>query len=109
LLTGHAIIAPFLEGKLKKIDSDKCWRCDKHRRQTRDHSFKECDRWKSQIQLLWNNVGRKLGWRIPKAKPISRLFREERVTKVILQLLKDTDIGKCSTDISLSDERFKWG
>jgi hypothetical protein len=53
-------------------------------------------------------VGRKLGWRFPKAKPISRLFRGERVTKVILQFLKDTDIGKCLTDISLSDEGFEW-
>jgi hypothetical protein len=53
-------------------------------------------------------VGRKLGWRIPKAKPISRLFREERVTKVILQFLKDADIGKCSTDIPLSNKGFEW-
>jgi hypothetical protein len=44
-------------------------------------------------------MGKKLGWRIPKAKPISRLFREERVTKVILQFLKDTDTGKYSTDL----------
>jgi hypothetical protein len=58
-------------------------------------------------------VGRKLGWRIPKAQPVSRLFREERVTKVILQFLKDTDIGKCSTDIPLSDRDLNrincWG
>jgi hypothetical protein len=54
-------------------------------------------------------VGRKFRWRIPKAKPISRLFRVERVTEVILQFLKDTDIGNFSTDISLSDERFGWG
>jgi hypothetical protein len=101
LLTGHAIIAPFLKEKLKKIDSDECWWSDKRGRQTRDHLFKGCDRWKRQTQRLWTDVGRKLEWRSPKAKPMSRLFREERVTKVILQFLKDTDIGKFSTDIPL--------
>jgi hypothetical protein len=48
-----------------------------------------------------------LGWITPNGKPISRLFREERVAKVILQFLKDTDVGKCSTDIPLSDEEFE--
>jgi hypothetical protein len=51
---------------------------------------------------------RNLGWRIQKAKLISGLFSEERVTKVILQFLKDTDIGKRSIDTSLSDEGFEW-
>jgi hypothetical protein len=58
-------------------------------------------------------VGRKLRWRIPKAKPISRLFREERVAKVILQFLKDTGVGKCSTVLPLSDRGLNrincWG
>jgi hypothetical protein len=42
-----------------------------------------------------------VGRRILKAKPISRLFKEEHATKVMLQFLKDIDIGKCSNDISL--------
>jgi hypothetical protein len=92
----------------EKIDSDGYWWCDKRCRQISDHLFKECDRWMPQIQRLWKDVRRKLGWRIPKTKPISRLFREERVTKMILQFLKDTDIGKCSIDLSLSDEGFEW-
>jgi hypothetical protein len=53
-------------------------------------------------------LGRKLGRRIQKAKLISGLFSEERVTKAILQFLKDIDIGKRSTDTSLSDEGFEW-
>jgi hypothetical protein len=45
-------------------------------------------------------------WRggVPKGKPISRLFKEEKGTKVILQFLKDRDVGKCSNDISLYDQ-----
>jgi hypothetical protein len=43
-----------------------------------------------------------LGWRIAKAQPISGLFRDERVAKVILQFLKDTDVGKCLTHIPLT-------
>jgi hypothetical protein len=54
-------------------------------------------------------MGRKLGWRILKAILISRLFREERVMKVILQFLNDTDIGTSSTDMPLSGEGFEWG
>jgi hypothetical protein len=108
MLIGLAIIAPFLTEKLKKIDSDECWWCDKRCKQTRDHLFKECDIWKAQIQRHRKDVGRRLGWRIPKPKQISRLFREEGVTKVILQFLKDTDIGNCPTDLPLSDEGFEW-
>jgi hypothetical protein len=53
-------------------------------------------------------VRRELGCGIPKAKPISILFMKERVTEVILQFLKDTGIGKLSTNIPLSDEGFGW-
>jgi hypothetical protein len=70
--------------------------------------YLKCDRLKPQICRLWKDVGMKLEWRIPKANPISRLFMEERATKVILQFLKDTDIGKCSTDISFPDTGFEW-
>ena len=53
LLTGHALIAPFLKEKLKKTDSDQCWWCEAGKRQTRDHLFKECGRWKTEINVLW--------------------------------------------------------
>jgi predicted aldo/keto reductase-like oxidoreductase len=41
LLTGHAIIAPFLKEKLKQIDSGECWWCDKPCPQR--NQLKECD------------------------------------------------------------------
>jgi len=62
LLTGHTLIAPFLKVKLKKTDSDQCW-CETDKRQTRDHLFKECGRWKTDINMLWTTIGKKLGWK----------------------------------------------
>ena len=62
LLTGHVLIAPFLEEKLKKTDSDQCWWCETGKRQTRDHLFKECGRWKTEINVLWTTIDKKLGW-----------------------------------------------
>ena len=90
LLTGHALIAPFLKEKLKKTDSDQCWWCETGKRQTRDHLFKECGRWKTEINLLWKTIGKKLGWKHRRNKKISELFREEKATEAILQFLKDT-------------------
>ena len=94
LLTGHALTAPFLKDKLKKTDSDQCWWCETGKRQTRDHLFKECERWKTEINVLWTTIGKKLGWKHRRNKKISELFREEKATGAILQFLRDTGIGK---------------
>ena len=80
LLTGDTLIAPFLRDKLKKTDSDQCWWCETGKRQTRDHLFKECGRWKTEINVLWTTIGKKLGWKHRKNKKISELFREEKAT-----------------------------
>ena len=41
LLSGHAVIAPFLKERCGWTDSDRCWWCEKGR-QSREHLFKEC-------------------------------------------------------------------
>ena len=97
MLTGHALIAPFLKDKLKKTDSDQCCWCETGKRQTRDHLFKECERWKTEINVLWTTIGEKLGWKHRRNK-ISELFREEKATGAILQFLRDTDIGKIKNE-----------
>jgi len=61
LLTGHALIAPILKDKLKKTDSDQFWWCETVKRQTRDHLFKECGRWKTEINVLRTTIGKKGG------------------------------------------------
>lgn len=44
LLSGHAIIAPFLKERWGLADPDICWWCRKGR-QSREHLFQECAAW----------------------------------------------------------------
>jgi len=48
--------------------------------QTRGHLFKECGRWKTEINVLWATIGKKLGWKYRRSKKISELFRQEKAT-----------------------------
>jgi len=66
--------------------------CETGKRQTRDHLFKECGRWRTEINVLWKTIGKKLGWKHRRNKKISEFFRE-KATGAILQFLRDTDIG----------------
>ena len=56
LLSGHALIAPFLKEKWRWTDSDRCWWRETGR-QSREHLFKECTAWTSEIRKLWTAVG----------------------------------------------------
>jgi hypothetical protein len=96
LLTGHAITAPYPKEKLKKTKSDVCWWCESGRIQTRDHLFKECTKWKGEIKDLWRRVGREVGWRRAKWKPISKLFREEKAEDAILEFIRRMGVGRKS-------------
>ena len=62
LLSGHAMIAPFLNDKWGWTDSDECWWCEDGK-QSRDHLFKECRAWEHEINELWSTVGRISGKR----------------------------------------------
>ena len=73
LLSGHAMIAPFLKEKWKWTDSDRCWWCGGGR-QSRDHLFKECTTWKKEIAELWEEVGKISG----KRRDAREDAREER-------------------------------
>jgi len=52
LRTGHALIWPYLK-KIGKRASDACWWCDRGVKQSREHLFKSCKKWKSQQAILW--------------------------------------------------------
>lgn len=56
LLSGHAIIAPFLKDRWGRTDSDRCRWCEKGR-QSREHLFKDCSAWTKEIRELWRAVG----------------------------------------------------
>lgn len=94
LLMGHAVIAPYLKEKLKKMESDVCWWCESGRRQTRELLFKEYQRWKAEMRDLWKRVGRDVGRRQAKWKSMSKLFREERAEGAILEFIRKTGVGK---------------
>jgi ribonuclease HI len=96
LMTGHAIIVPYLKEKRRKRDSDMCWWCESGKRQTREHLFKECVRWKSEIKDLWRKVGRDVGWRRAKWKSVAQLFREESAEEAVLEFVRRTGVGKMS-------------
>jgi hypothetical protein len=98
-LTGHALTAPYLKEKHKKQDSDECWWCESGKRQTREHLFKECSHWMSEIRDLWRAVRKEVGWkevgwRRAKCRPIAVSFREEKATGAVLHFLKNTSVGK---------------
>ena len=122
LASGHAMTAPFLRDKFKWVDSDQCWWCSGGR-QSREHLFKECRAWKSEIRELWRKVGeissidgvrrgdasggkenkkrRKKGFgffsRENEVRPgnctVGRLLSDSRFTEAVLEFLKDTQVG----------------
>ena len=51
LRTGHALIGPYLK-KISKRPSDTCWWCDRGVKQSREHLFKSCKKWKSQQAIF---------------------------------------------------------
>jgi len=55
LRTGHALIGPYLK-KIGKSASDTCWWCDRGVKQSREHLFNSCKKWKSQQAILWAEV-----------------------------------------------------
>ncbi|KAI5788746.1 ribonuclease H-like domain-containing protein [Pyronema domesticum] len=94
LMAGHPVMASYLKDKLKMRDSDVCWWCALGRRQTHEYFFKECSRWKGEIKDLWRRVGKDVGWRRAKWKPIARLFREERANEAVLEFIRRTGVGR---------------
>ena len=80
-----------------KLPSDRCWWCGRDERQSRHHLFVNCEAWKPQIQELWKEVGKRCGWKLPKAPRVALLFNGERATKVVLSFLCKTKVGQMVT------------
>ena len=115
LLSGHAMIAPFLRDRWGWTESDSCWWCDGGR-QSRDHLFKECKRWEKEIRELWSAVGRisgrresddgpfksrrRFGFHVrqARARPSNTTVREllsnSRYTEEVLGFLEKTRVGE---------------
>ena len=55
LMSGHAMMAPFLKDRWKWTDGDTCWRCERGR-PSREHLFKERTAWTQETRELWKEV-----------------------------------------------------
>ena len=57
LLTGHAVIGSLHDRMTgpQQLESEKCWWCNRGKRQTRYHLFTECRAWTLQIRALWSS------------------------------------------------------
>ena len=115
LLSGHALIAPFLKDRWGWTDSDECWWCGGER-QSRDHLFKEFKKWGREIKELWSEVGKISGRRDEgegpfrsrkgfgfhvrqaRARPSNTTVREllssDRYTEAVLRFLSTTRVGE---------------
>ena len=47
----------------------------------------------AQIKELWKSIGKACEWKHPRAPTAGPLFRDERATPAVLQLLRDTKVG----------------
>ena len=115
LLSGHAMIAPFLKERWGWADTDTCWWCSRGR-QSREHLFKECRSWAKEIRELWTSVGKISGRREQTGRPfrsrkgfgygvrqararssntsVRDLLSGEQYTDAVLKFLKDTRVGE---------------
>lgn len=126
LLSGHAMIAPFLNDRWGWVDSSRCWWCNKGR-QSREHLFKECNTWKNEIRELWTEVGRLsgkreeedrpfksrkgFGYRVQQARArpsnttIRELLSDDRYTEAVLGFLDRTRVGEIGGGAVISKSR----
>jgi hypothetical protein len=96
LMTGHAVLALYLKNKLKKRDSEECWRCQSGKKQSREHLFKECPKCKPEIREPWRRVGKDVGCRRAKWKSVAHLFKKERAKKAVVEFIRKTGVGRMS-------------
>ena len=62
-------------------------------KQSREHLFKSCKKWKSQQAILWAEVWKKTKKRKGQVQ-ISELFAEEKCSPAVLNFLRSTGVGR---------------
>ena len=88
--TGHCRTGQCLKWT-QNLATAECGWC-RYKTQTREHLFKNCEKWKLQQKTLWAEVLKKTG----KGKNrfnIRDLFVDERCTRPILDFLRTTEVG----------------
>ena len=90
---GHAITASYLR-RIKKAEYANCWWCS-NRNQTINHLLFECDFWRKERQIFYNELAR-LGLARPRKsdqKEKDKLFENPKTYKAILAFIESTKIG----------------
>jgi len=90
LKTGHCCTGQYLKWT-KNSDTAECGWC-RYKSQTREHLFKNCDKWKMQQKILWAEVRKKTGRGKDRFR-MRDLFADERCTGAILAFLRTTEVG----------------
>ncbi|KAF8542555.1 hypothetical protein BDD12DRAFT_876209 [Trichophaea hybrida] len=94
LKVGHVLTGVYLE-RIKKNESPECWWCG-HKRQTREHLFKRCPKWRKQQDELERRFRKKCKWKDRAKVEMAQVFDSEDAVKSVLKFLKGTDVGNCS-------------
>ena len=92
----HLNIGHFLSGLYvywtKNRPTAQCWWC-RYQKQTRDHVFKVCSKWKGQQKILWAQVLKQSGRRRHRFT-IWHLLAGKRCSWAVLDFLSTTDVGR---------------
>ena len=95
LKTGHALTATHLKW-IKLREDDQCWWCCRSR-QTWEHLFKHCNRWRAQHKAMWAKVEKDIK-RGKRKRKMAELFADERCSEAILE----------SSGVQTWAERSRW-
>jgi len=88
LKTGHCRTGQHLA---RITDTAECGWCH-YKTQTREHLFKNCNKWKLQQKILWAEIRKKTGRGKPRFA-IREMFADERCTGAIMDFLRTTKVG----------------
>jgi len=90
LKTGHCRTGQYLKWTKNSDKAERGW-CQ-YKTQTREHLFKNCDRWRPQQKIMWAEVRKKTG-RGKNRFAIRELFADERCSGAIQDFLRTTKVG----------------
>jgi ribonuclease HI len=98
LKMGHALIGTYLK-RIGKSADDKCWWCGRKARQTREHLFKDCRRWRRQQAAMWGGLGKEKDEDgnldgLHKNASIPTLFAHPKAAGYIMDFLRTTEVGR---------------
>jgi hypothetical protein len=90
--TGHCATGQYFQWAKNWTTAKWGW-CP-YKTQTREHLFKNCPRWEPQQGILWAEARKETGRGGESHFKIRDLFEDERCTRLILDFLRTTDVGR---------------